>query len=237
MKYYRIVSIGEEDLGKYILRGNFADITEIRLDLFSKNFIDQSLSIELKKIASPLLFTYRMSEDKAGAIDFFHTRGDFQKILFEFNSPNNFLDIELDKKNTILEYNNTLMYSLIYSIHNFERILTLSEMEGFIQSETKIYKFAVMPKNLEESFLFMESISKLSQRIPVIGICMGEFGRISRIFGDSFGSLATYLCFESPKAPEQIQFDKFLELRMEFSLKEKNWAEFEKLDSGIRVIT
>lgn len=234
MKYQTIISIGETDIKEYIEKNVLADITEIRLDLFSKDFTGQSLQIELRKIKTPLLFTYRMPEDKGGTQEFFHEAGDFESILNTFNSEKNFIDIELDKKNDTLEYNNTLMYRTINSIHNFQRILSLEEMEVYIKNENTILKFAVMPNSLEESFQFLQSIQTLSTRIPVIGVCMGEFGKLSRVFGDSFGSLATYLCFKTPKAPGQIQLEKFLSLRNKYSLKEINWTEFQKLDLKLK---
>src|SRR6185437_15924087 len=69
-----------------------------------------------------------------------------------------------------------------------------------------IYKLATTAKCLHDNVVMMRFLEKQSDRHPVVGMCMGEQGLISRILGIRFGSAFTFVAAEAGEetAPGQI---------------------------------
>jgi 3-dehydroquinate dehydratase-1 len=84
------------------------------------------------------------------------------------------------------------------------------------KSENCIYKFAVTPKNISEEELFLNDLKIISNDFSIIGIAMGEIGVYSRLFGDRFGSFATYSCVGKPRAPGQVNIVTLKKIREEY---------------------
>ena len=209
-----VASLNQEDLQHEDL--NYADILEIRLDLFHSELLIKNLDF-LKKSTKPLLFCYRDKKDSSIKSDIVFDKN-HEIILRECESSNNFIDIELDQINPKLNHFSNLAYQKLYSYHNFHNIITLNEMNCLIkdkikENQTAIFKFAVFPKNLDDSIQFLKDIKSLSKHYKVIGICMGETNLFSRIFSDFFGSIWTYACVKEPKAPGQISIKQILSIR------------------------
>lgn len=220
MNYKIIISLGEEELLDYknptILE---ADILEIRLDLLTFPFIKEKLSSVLKELAKPILFTHRNPKDSSEAMNTKLAYEDISDILLEFNSKENYLDIEIDQEKSIFDPIPEKKYRIIYSYHNFLESVTKKEMLSWISKINKInciYKFAVSPKNISELDNFLKDLTMISESNFVIGIAMGEIGVYSRLFGDSFGSFATYCCVGNSKAPGQINILTFKKIREEY---------------------
>lgn len=81
------------------------------------------------------------------------------------------------------------------------------------KKKNPVFKFAITPEDIEETAEFMNDIKILSKTNTMIGICMGETGILSRVFGDYFKSSYTYITLGTPKAPGQISIDTFRKLR------------------------
>lgn len=82
-----------------------------------------------------------------------------------------------------------------------------------VKKKNPIFKFAITPEDIEETADFLNDIKLLSKSNTMIGICMGELGLISRVFGDKFHSSFTYMTLGEPKAPGQISVETFKKLR------------------------
>ena len=208
-----IATAGEEDLQKLdSIDTKDIDILEIRLDLISKKFIRGSLIEYLRRWNKPLLFTYRLKEDSSEKK---HTsvKYDYISTILEmYNRKENYLDIDLSKKNSIFNDLNNNKFTKIYSYHDFNGYPNLITMKNYIESiqisandKNNIFKFAVLPASLEEDIQFLENSKQLALEYKLALIIMGERGIYSRIFGDMYGSILTYACLNEPRAPGQIK--------------------------------
>ncbi|MCC6274862.1 MAG: type I 3-dehydroquinate dehydratase [Leptospiraceae bacterium] len=184
------------------------DYLEIRFDLLTKKFVETILIRKLVFLEKPLIFTIRKSKDSSlKQVEKIPEDMIFQ-ILDEFNTPRNYLDIEMDSRSIFTQFKNN-KFSNICSLHDFKKSISKKKMESLIlknfnPGKKQIFKFAVTPKNIEEVAIFLDNISSLAKKYSVAAIAMGEIGAVSRIFGDQFGSILTYCCLNSPKAPGQI---------------------------------
>lgn len=228
MDYQIIVTLGEPELREI---NNFntedIDVFEIRLDLCSKDFLKNEIISILKNLAKPILFTYRSREDSSEKEFSELIWMDIKHIIEEFNSSNNFLDIdmksglgnkEIVSNDSIFKDLHNKTYQTIYSLHNFKGSFTEEEfirsINNFPENQSNsIYKFAVLPKSGDEALDFLKLGLKYSKQYRLILIVMGEFGIFSRLFGDQFGSSFTYACISNPRAPGQIQASKIREIR------------------------
>lgn len=221
MNYKIIVTLGKEELEDCNnLAIKEADILEIRLDLLDISYLRDKLYTILKELKKPVLFTYRNPKDSSEASNANFSFLDLEKLLQEFNSPENYLDIELDQTKSIFDSIKNCKYTVIYSYHNFSNTISKKEMLDWISKKESlncIYKFAVSPKNISELETFLEDLSVISKHYKVIGIGMGDIGVYSRLFGDRFGSFATYCCIGKPRAPGQVEIFSLKKVRDEYA--------------------
>ncbi|TGN19855.1 type I 3-dehydroquinate dehydratase [Leptospira idonii] len=218
--YKIIATLGEDDI-RHLQKKDTKDIDvlEIRLDLFSRNYIQKEMKKKIKSLGLPALFTYRRAEDSSVKSYVKLFPEDVEGILKDFNDNSNYLDIELNREDTIFKNYEQLNFRIIYSYHSFKKSIYAKEMREFIQNskpvkkKNPIYKFAITPEDIEETADFMNDIKTLSKTNTMIGICMGETGILSRVFGDYFNSSYTYMTLGEPKAPGQISIDTFRKLR------------------------
>ncbi len=222
-KYRIIATLDENDINNFEdVFNSHSDIIEIRLDLLSIHFIENELIHVLTKWNKPIIFTYRKPSDsnqnKFTNLEFSH----ISKLIKEFDSGSNFLDIEFDNPSPIFQGFLNLRYQIIYSHHDFYQSISLDKMKELIllcshrQDRKNIYKFAVTPQSPTELIDFLENIRILSVDYTIIGVAMGELGLLSRIFGDFYGSSFTYCCVHSPKAPGQISIQDYRKFRKLF---------------------
>ncbi|NCN10501.1 MAG: type I 3-dehydroquinate dehydratase [Leptospira sp.] len=219
-KYKVIASVGEEDLRNLQKKDTKdLDLLEIRLDLFSRNYIQKELKKKVKSLAIPVLLTYRRAEDSnmKSYVKLFPE--DVEDLMKDFNSAENYLDIELNRDDTIFAGFETLKYQIVYSYHSFKKSISQKEMKDYIsnakpvKSGKPIFKFAITPEDINEAADFLSDIKVISKSASLIGVCMGEAGIVSRVFGESYGSSFTYITIGEPKAPGQIPLDTFRKLR------------------------
>ncbi|MCZ8341558.1 MAG: type I 3-dehydroquinate dehydratase [Leptospira sp.] len=218
--YKIIASLGEDDL-RHLQKKDTkeVDVLEIRLDLFSRNYIQKEMKKKLKGIGLPALFTYRRAEDSSVRSYVKLFPEDVEGILKDFNDNSNYLDIELNREDTIFRNYENLNFRIIYSYHSFKKSIYAKEMREFIQNakpvkkKNPIFKFAITPEDIEETAEFLNDVKLLSKTHTMIGICMGEQGIISRVFGDKYNSSFTYMTLGEPKAPGQISVETFKKLR------------------------
>lgn len=218
--YQVIASMGEDDL-KNVQKKDTKDIDiiEVRLDLLSRNYIQKELKKKVRALGLPALFTYRRAEDSniRSYVKLFPE--DVESIIKDFNDGTNYLDIELNREDTLFTNYDKLNYKIVYSYHSFKKSINLREMQNYIQNskpvrnKTRMFKFAITPEDIQETSEFLSDIRTLSKTNTMIGICMGEVGVLSRIFGDKYGSNYTYTSLGEPKAPGQISVETFKKLR------------------------
>ncbi len=238
-QFKKILTLSESDLEKFTLSNLKPDILEIRLDLFSNSFLDKKIIPILKKRKEEILFTYRLSEDSS--IESIEPIQELilDKLLREFNFETNYIDFELDKKNIILEKYKSFKFRKIYSIHDFQNKISSIHIKSYIQknfNKEAIYKVAKKIDSIEELMIFLKEFSEFGEEYNLILIPMGELGILARLYPEKFQSIATYTCFDSPKAPGQIQLSKFDFLRNKIEFKEElNESSYVKLNKEILV--
>lgn len=73
-------------------------------------------------------------------------------------------------------------------------------------SDADAAKIAVMPESVGDVLTLLGATWRASQThgIPVIGIAMGELGRVTRLCGGEFGSAATFATVGTGSAPGQM---------------------------------
>jgi len=103
---------------------------------------------------------------------------------------------------------------VIGSVHNFEETpedpgQIIAEIE---KSRADIVKAAFYANDITDNFRLFSAIKDCTK--PVIGICMGEKGEISRIIGKKFGSILTFGLLDTEKetAPGQLTVNELREL-------------------------
>ncbi|MDR0390669.1 MAG: type I 3-dehydroquinate dehydratase, partial [Planctomycetaceae bacterium] len=138
-----------------------------------------------------------------------------------------FVDLEVDIASEIERYGSTRRiisyHDLAQTPNDLDKLF--SEMES---KDPDIIKIAVTPKSADDMFRFMKFVSeknriaketgdKLSGNgngIRVIGICMGELGKATRILAKRFGMPFTYATFSRERiiAPGILVYDELLDL-------------------------
>ncbi|WP_239733192.1 MULTISPECIES: type I 3-dehydroquinate dehydratase [Mammaliicoccus] len=193
------------------------DIVEFRADTL-KNTSIENINETLEKFKSayhdvPILFTYR-SVGQGGHGDFDHET--YYKIMQDIicNKKAEYVDIQLDT------YEDNLMncitkaqhndVKIIISHHDFKSTPDVEEMfvtyEKMAELGADIGKLAVMPQNERHLLSMLNAMNRAFHKldIDVIGISMGELGKVTRITGGMFGSKFTYGFVGKEAAPGQI---------------------------------
>ena len=106
---------------------------------------------------------------------------------------------------------------VIASYHNFSETPGEEEIEEILAELNRlgsIIKFASMAGSPEDVFRLRGSIEKSRSfiRKPIIGISMGEIGKISRITQDSAKSCISYAGLEGEVAPGQLSLGELYEI-------------------------
>jgi 3-dehydroquinate dehydratase-1 len=103
--------------------------------------------------------------------------------------------------------------------NSVQRILSYHDFEGTPDAAQLLAKFAlaqqlggdiakvaVMPKNPDDVLTLLAATLCASRQldIPLVGISMGQYGAVSRLFGWMFGSSITFAAGENASAPGQL---------------------------------
>jgi 3-dehydroquinate dehydratase/shikimate dehydrogenase len=171
----------------------YIDGVELRLDHFEK--IDlEALKNFLKTCGVPVMFTVRRN-DQGGTF-----RGTENERLALIESvcalQPAFLDLEYDvpqdfRKKLFETYPNV---SLLSSYHDFSH--TPQDIEGVFNKikipYAHIYKMAFAAKSCIDSLRFFEFMQSRQGDEKIIGLCMEEDGKMTRILAPIFGSFLIY---------------------------------------------
>ncbi len=215
----------KDDLPKILNKLEFVeyDLIEIRIDCFSnvKNIEDvidllKEVRKNLKNI--PIIFTFRtINEGGKTEISLEY----YEKLNIEAIKSGyiDLIDVELFVESNII--NKIILQAKKYNVktiisnHNFkltpekdEIINILNKMQFF---DIDIMKIAFMANCKKDAFNLMSIVNNMVEdglKYPIIAISMGEFGRITRIISNIFGSCITFAMLEKSSAPGQIEANK-----------------------------
>ena len=98
---------------------------------------------------------------------------------------------------------------LVLSSHDFEKTPPRDVLvERYRQMEAlggDLPKIAVMPQSQRDVMVLLSAMTEASAACgPLIGISMGELGKLTRVRGGAFGSVMTFASKGKASAPGQI---------------------------------
>lgn len=213
-----------------LLKKTKYDLAEWRADFFS-HVLNKLEVIETATYirtnidkTKPIIFTFRTSKE-GGNKNIEYNKDyyvDINKSLIE-SRITDIIDIELFTGEKEVKYlikkakeNNI---KTIISNHDFNRtpkekeiILRLKKMQSLGGDLAKI---AVMAKTKKDSIALLKATLEVSEKdnsIPIITMAMGEYGIITRLSGEIFGSAMTFGSLKKASAPGQIKAEKLYEV-------------------------
>lgn len=179
-----------------------AELVELRLDYLSN---PPDLGRLIPGRPTPVIITCRRPEDKGRWRDTEDQRLRLLRSAIVMGVE--YIDLEEDAAEQIRRYGNT---KRIVSYHNFDET---PEDLGAIHArlaklDPDIIKIATMANTPGDNIRMLKLIA--SSRIPTVGLCMGDFGLVSRVLNGKYGSPFTFATFSSDRlmAPGQLTFDE-----------------------------
>lgn len=177
------------------------DLFELRLDYVQNPDLVALLRCSYT-VSKPVLVTnrHRMESGPEAAAGFQGSETDRIRYLQEaLTHGAAYVDIEY---NHFHQFSRSKDQRIILSYHDFEKTPDLEEIFGHISEKivesTDVIKIATVANSFEDSIRMMQLISKESRRgSNVIGICMGEYGRITRVLGPLYGGFLTFAIVEN----------------------------------------
>ena len=199
-----------------------ADIMELRLDTLAESPNLEKLLSTCK--GTPKIVTHR-SRDEGGKNPYVTEDERLDIFRKAINLGAKYVDIEF-ASGLYKKIKGGVSTELIVSTHNSDE--TPENISDLYQSIRKtnanIVKIATHAKTRTDSLRMLSLISDVYERAdkPIIGICMGPNGVITREWGPVYGAYLTFASIDdtTSSAPGQISIDKLRE----------NWRNL-KLDS------
>ena len=196
-----------------------ADLAEWRVDFYEKMTDPQAVAELIAKLKGTLgekllLYTCR-TKAEGGQADC--APEEYRQIVFsgmgecsadlidaEFSAGEDFVRVAAERARACSG-------ALVASYHNFQETpsddFLAEKFRRMAACGADILKIAVMPRSTEDTERMMEITKKISEETekPLLGIAMGELGKISRYTGERFGSCITFGTIGASSAPGQIQ--------------------------------
>ena len=193
----------------------FADVIELRMDLIGQgNLAELIAAVRGNSDSTKIIVTCRKKEEAA-------TAGVAAQIKKSFRSKKakmallkeaielgaDFIDIELAEGNAAIDELKSSCAQkgsktgMIVSYHNLQETPALTELKKvFYRCATfkpAIVKIVTTAKNIEDNLITLNLISFARQRSqPIIALCMGEKGGISRAIAPFMGSYLSFAALE-----------------------------------------
>ncbi|MBL8397875.1 MAG: type I 3-dehydroquinate dehydratase [Candidatus Accumulibacter sp.] len=195
------------------------DVIEWRIDYFS-GIADTtqvvSLAQRIRDLAAgiPILLTRRSTREGGEPIALSEERVlALHEAIFASRAID-FVDYELSSDPRHFQQALTAAHAagvqLIASFHDFQRTPSVEEIVAkFIAAEqagADIAKVAVMPRTIDDVLTLLNATREghRRSRLPIIGISMGAYGSLTRLFGWAFGSSMTFAVGDQASAPGQL---------------------------------
>lgn len=203
------------------IRQTEADLVEWRAD----SFLDIKCLEKVESAAKacrdacgdlPLLFTYRTQKEGGAGGDFTHSEYFALNSQLLRSGAIDMIDIEFYTGEEVcketIRIARTLRIPVILSNHDFGGTPPLGDMlscfENMASLGADIVKLAVMPQEAKDVLALLDATLQGKQALDdhclVIGISMGEWGKVSRVSGRVFGSCMTFATVADASAPGQI---------------------------------
>ncbi len=201
-----------------LIKETATDIVEWRVDWFNDVMNINKVIEVLKELVLvldgvPLLFTLR-SEEEGGRLKI--AESDYINLNFEVAKTGlvDLIDIEVftvEEVESVISKIQSLDVKVVGSSHEFgftpskdDMLDTLKYMQSV---NADIVKLAVMPKDKFDVLELLNATLIMKEEYadrPMITISMGEYGKITRLVGEMFGSDVTFGAVGDGSAPGQI---------------------------------
>lgn len=193
------------------IRGTPADLIEWRLDYFTEDILTAAPAVLEAAGELPLLCTFRTkAEGGEREID--------PAAYFALNEALGvpMLDLELAlclaheaRAKQAIDTLHARGAVLVLSSHDFEKTPPRDALvERYRQMEAlggDLPKIAVMPQSQRDVMVLLSAMTEASAACgPLVGISMGELGKLTRVRGGAFGSVMTFASKGKASAPGQI---------------------------------
>ncbi len=192
-----------------------ADLLELRVDYLR----EPDLGLLLNGRKKPFIITNRRKEEGG------RYRGDERRRLGVLEEAIDlgvdFIDVELGTERSLLHglIRNKKETKVILSFHDFKRTPPQQELEKMcdrmIQFGVDIVKIVTFARSLEDNLNTLSLIPYARERRQeIVAFCMGEKGRMSRIFAPLMGAAWTYgsLCRNRVSAPGQLTVEEMKDI-------------------------
>ncbi|MDP3988254.1 MAG: type I 3-dehydroquinate dehydratase [Candidatus Levybacteria bacterium] len=182
-KKAQVLDLINDNIGEY-------DYFEIWLD-YIEDLEEKFILQIIKLLGEKAIFLFRRKNLEQAKIDL---KKRF-KIISLLSTSNSFLDLDIFDQKNELEYvtNNYPESKIIVSYHNYDKTSDDKEILKIVEeiNEYKPYilKIATMCKNPRDALRLLQLLSDLKdkdKRCIILG--MGEFGKITRVFGTLLGN-------------------------------------------------
>ncbi len=197
-----------KDAIKAIKEANrFADLIELRMDYLRK----PGLAILLQDRQKPFIVTNRRKEE--GGQYWVNERRRVRILEEAIDLGAEFVDVEFEAKGSWLRdfIANKKGTRIILSSHNFQETPSLKELRRICDRMTRwranIVKIVTFARGWEDNLLILSLIPYARKRgQEIVALCMGEKGKMSRVFAPLLGAAWTYapLKKERASAPGQL---------------------------------
>ena len=191
----------EEALADIDVAAAAADIVELRIDYMKEK---PDLERLLRRSTKPVIVTNRHSAEGGKFQGSEEERVAYLQQAIELGAA--YVDIELNYFPNLVRNPQTM---LIVSYHNFretpENLLQIYCQ--IVNKGANIAKIATMAQNPNDSSRMLDFVAQIAHAGGnIIGLCMGEEGKSTRILAQTYGGYLTYAALSNDKssAPGQL---------------------------------
>jgi 3-dehydroquinate dehydratase type I len=179
----------------------WADLIELRADYLKR----VKLSLLLENRRKPFIVTNRRKEEGG------KHKGEERKRLAVLQEAvdlgADYIDVELASERSSLQglIRNKKGTQVILSFHDFRRTPSLKELQSLlgqmVRSGADVIKIVSFARSWEDNLTILSLIPfAKARRRKIVAFCMGEKGKISRLFSPLLGAAWTYASLSRVKA-------------------------------------
>jgi len=192
----------------------YADMLEIRIDGMSLDLCRQELPKLLADSPIPTIVTCRSASEGGLFEGSEEERVEMYNVALQSKHPPKYIDIEYEiaiLHPLLIDRFRTEQTGIILSWHDmrgqpqdlFQRAKAMQDITG-----VAIVKMAWRARSIRDNFDAFTLLQSRQQ--PMIALCMGEYGILSRILAPKFGGFATFASAtnDSATAPGQLSIEK-----------------------------
>ncbi|WP_165980608.1 type I 3-dehydroquinate dehydratase [Macrococcus carouselicus] len=203
----------------------YIDIIEYRADLCDSqevpDYVEDIKALKEKFNRLPLIFTYRTRGEGGQGSKEPNDYYELNKAIIEEECID-IIDIEMllyeDLRDELIQLARAKGIQVLVSHHEMEHTPSLKELKALYQHMQQLNvdysKLAVMPEDGRDVLKLLTAVyeTKQDSHHHIVGIAMGEQGKLSRLAGGAFGSDLTYGHIGQEAAPGQLHVQQLKSL-------------------------